>query len=848
MSDEFRSGKERDLVLAPNEYAYVSDQTKGNIDVYVGPHKASLSQTDQPVVFDDRTKQFKDVMLNEAIQLFAVTPEGWYSALKNPAAENKNPTSGASSSVPELSVGHKINIPGPTSFALWPGQMIRLLKGHHLRSNQYLVARVYDSDIAQRDADKAIVVKKDGEDTEETPVETSDKYIMGQLLIIKGINVSFYIPPSGVEVVMEQGSYVRDAVTLERLEYCVLLDENGNKRFVEGPDVVFPEPTEDFLTGSSGTRKFKAIDLNEISGLYIKVIADYTEDIGEKSMKYKVGDELFITGKDQMVYFPREEHAIIKYGEQDIHYAVAIPKGEARYVMRRLSGEIRLEKGPKMFLADPRGDINVRRILDPKDAAIWFPGSEDAVAYNEALLETQRESQPDSSQMYMSDDIFASEKTRSRMSKKLSAYYDSPDRSIKSFAATAGMTRERPDDGQMADQVQRKKSFTPPRSIILDTKYEGAIPIDVWTGYAVLVVGKSGQREVVVGPKRRILEYDEILEAITLSAGKPKGSKPQKKTVYLRVLHNKVSDIVHVETKDLVSAEINLSYRVNFEGKSEKWFDVEDYIKFLTDHLRSLLKGIVKQIGIEDFYADYTSIIRDAVLGKAVEGGERKGRSFSENGMRIYDIDIRNVKIGDSAVEHMLINNQTEVVEQGLRLKSEKRKRDLTKEINKINREISDSNQETVLKNIALDLEEVKKKDESSLEDHKILLTRKKEETLITKEIEKNLDVSAAADLIREKSEQEQNLDFAGKELIDKIKWLEAEVSAAKEKGEAYSPQLITALNGIVELGMAETIADGVSIPALLGGKDVVDIFQKLFGNIPIIKEGLSRLKSSQIE
>jgi major vault protein len=40
------------------------------------------------------------------------------------------------------------------------------------------------------------------------------------------------------------GVYVREAVTLERLEYCILLDEDGNKRFVQGPAVVFPEPTE----------------------------------------------------------------------------------------------------------------------------------------------------------------------------------------------------------------------------------------------------------------------------------------------------------------------------------------------------------------------------------------------------------------------------------------------------------------------------------------------------------------------------------------------------------------------------------------------------------------------------
>ena len=39
---------QKDLVLSPNEYSYVLDETKGN----VGPHKMSLSQSDTLVCFD----------------------------------------------------------------------------------------------------------------------------------------------------------------------------------------------------------------------------------------------------------------------------------------------------------------------------------------------------------------------------------------------------------------------------------------------------------------------------------------------------------------------------------------------------------------------------------------------------------------------------------------------------------------------------------------------------------------------------------------------------------------------------------------------------------------------------
>src|SRR5262245_12292278 len=210
---------------------------------------------------------------------------------------------------------------------------------------------------------------------------------MGKLLVIKGTDVSFYIPPTGIEVVPDAGGqYVRNAVTLERLEYCILLDEDGNKRFIRGPAVVFPRPTETFVE-RNGMRKFRAIELNENSGIYVKVIAPYEEN----GQSFKIGDELFLTGKEQMIYFPRTEHAIIKYGQQEIHYSIAIPAGEARYVLDRNSGQIRLHKGPSIFLPDPRKEVIVRRVLDARTVNLWFPGNRQALEVNARLQQLQAE-------------------------------------------------------------------------------------------------------------------------------------------------------------------------------------------------------------------------------------------------------------------------------------------------------------------------------------------------------------------------------------------------------------------------------------------------------------------------
>jgi major vault protein len=322
--------RENDLILAPNEYVLVSDETSGKVNVIVGPKKESLAGTDQPMRFDGKTQRYIRCSLSEAIQRMPYADERSYIILQNPAANESNPypKAGTSNSLDTLKVGQSINVKGPTTFALWPGQVADVIPGHQLRSNQYLLIRITNVDHAYGDKE----IEKD-----EVRLAT------GQLNIIKGTETAFYIPPTGIEVLKDDNDeYVRDALTLERLEYCVLKDESGEKRYVRGPAVVFPKPTETFVERGSGntksesgtSRKFKAVELNDNMGLYIKVISDYIDGEGKNAKEIKAGEELFITGKDQKIYFPRPEHAIIKYGQQIIHYAVAVPKGRCSLCIR----------------------------------------------------------------------------------------------------------------------------------------------------------------------------------------------------------------------------------------------------------------------------------------------------------------------------------------------------------------------------------------------------------------------------------------------------------------------------------------------------------------------------------
>lgn len=802
------TNRERDLVLAPNEYCLISDQTKGHIVVYVGPYKTSLANTDQPVVFNNAEKRFERTTLEQAISVFSTAPEGWYLVLKNPAKDGVQPPHFGSNSLPELRVGHKVNIPGPVNFALWPGQMVRVIQGHYLHLNQYLVVRVYDEEAAKLNW-RTAVVKPQTSSTEEAKGEDGKPAInstipdltMGKQLVIKGTEVSFYIPPTGVEVVRDaNGSYVREAVTLERLEYCILLDEDGNKRFIQGPAVVFPSPTETFVE-KNGTRKFKAIELNEISGIYVKVIAPYSEN----GLEHKVGEELFITGKDQMIYFPRPEHAIIKYGEKELHYSVAIPAGEGRYVLNRMTGKITLVNGPAMFLPDPRVEVIVRRFLEPKQVMLMYPGNQEALEYNMRLKQIAKAGGSDD---YLTD---------SDLKRKLAIPRPVP----------VGRA-ETPADGFAGDDFTRSPSFTQPRTITLDTKYEGAVALDIWTGYAVLVVGRTGERKVVVGPQTVLLEYDQTLEAMELSTGTPKSEEKTIKTAYLRSLHNKVSDLVEAETSDLCQVRVRMSYRVNFEGDSEKWFNVENYVKFMTDHMRSVIRNTVKQQKIEDFYANAITLIRDSILGQVGADGKRPGRKFEENGMRIYDVEILDVKIGDETIENLLVQAQHSVVKQTLAISAEKRTLDYVQQSEQIKQKVSTLKASTRKQDIQLQTEETRTnlalslaKIESEIEAQKKSLTAKLEE-------QETLNQIDASELGRRKELAAFEVEMARKKLDLKIEELKAEVEGVVDRAKAVSPDFIAALQAFGDRALAEKLAESMAPLAILGGKSIAEVFAQL--------------------
>lgn len=790
-------GRSSDLVLAQGEYALIQDGTSGTVKVLVGPSKHSIAGTDNLVEYDVDDNRFSPCSKAAAVKSNVAAREGQYVIVTNPTTDGKAPSKGGNEAV-ELNQGSKVIVPGPATFALYPGQNAETIEGHQLRSNQYLVVRVYNEEEAKKNWQDA-VVKTTGETGEKSGTalqKEASKLTTGAQLNIKGTEVSFYIPPTGIEVVPdEDGNLVREALTLQRLTYCILLSEDGEKRYVPGPDVVFPNPTEEFVLQSKSP-KYKAIELNENMGLYIKVIADYTED--EKD--YKAGDELFVTGNELRIYFPRPEHALIRYGQDMIHYACAIPKGEARYVLQKNTGAVDLVIGPKMYLPDPRSEVIVRRVLDPKTCGLWYPGNQDAIAANMKYLQDYGLADG------IDADYRAFDMNESVLSKTL-------ENSARDVYGSAMMHTER----KASDSMSRNRNFTPPRTITLNTKYEGAVAINVWTGYAIQVNDKAGNRRVIEGPKTVLLEYDESLEIMGLSSGKPKNTDRLFKTAYLRVNNNKISDIISVETKDLVNVDLKVSYTVNFEGEKEKWYNVENYVKYLTDHMRSMVRNAVKKYGIEDFNAKAIDIVRDLVIGASEEGKDREGRLFKENGMRIVDLDVLHITIGDHQIEGLLYNAQHNVVKEALQLQAEQRNLATTKKVEAIRQDIATLKAGTARKQAEIVLEGIEQDKAAGAARLSIDLDK-----------QEDLDKIAAAKLGRKEAASAQYLEAEETRIG-------IETKAYIEKFSAVTPELVANLGKLGDQELGKLVAQNLpkaegSLGLLLGHNGLEGLKQMLAG------------------
>lgn len=794
----------RDLAITEGRFALVLDRTKGHVETLTGPYKSSLADTQTPIVFspDSKSGYRECESPQDAVQPYIVAKQGQYAILYNPskeaATEKDYPPKGKGSLPSTLDIGNAVNITGPITFALWWQQQAEVIDSHQLKSNQYLLIEVTNEAQARANWKKAeIKPAQDGtpsnKDNESIFNLDPTKFTLGQRIIVRGVEISSFIPPTGMKVVQDPKTklYVREAATLESQQYCVLRSENGKKRYCQGPAVVFPTATEEFVE-DKGNRIFRCIELNPNSGIHVMVIADYTD---EKTNELVIsGTEMFITGKDTPIYYPRPEHALIKYDDENfIHYATAVPEGEGRYVLDKENGQVKLQKGPDMILLNPTKEIFVRRVLSPAICELYWPGNTEAKGVNEELTSRLSFSNSD----YLSDD--------SDMAVACA-----------SAAITRGYGSDTKKRSLVSDVVQRRSSYTPPRSLTLDNKYSGAVTVSIWPGYAVQVVKKNGQSRVEIGPKTVLLEYDESLTKLSLSMGKPKCTDRLQETVYLKVAGNQVTDIVGVETSDSIAISIKVALKVKFVGEPFKWFTVDNYVKEVCDHVRSILRGTVKKLSVLEFTKSATEIVRDAILGAKPATGGRPGLSFDSCGVSVHDVEVMEIKVTDPTVAKMIIDSQQETIRGMLEVTKKQQSSTVIKEVEAAERQILSERQLTEQEKYKASLDAIGRKLNLLKAEMDVEITRSSisaKSRLDITQIENQISELLS---VREKAEAETKINIDAQiQALNEAKTA-VETSAIVSRLQAIDPKLVAAIEASNDRDALIEVVDKMGLAAYL--------------------------------
>jgi major vault protein len=331
--------------------------------------------------------------------------------------------------------------------------------------------------------------------------------------------------------------------------------------------------------------------------------------------------------------------------------------------------------------------------------------------------------------------------------------------------------------------------------------------------------------------------------------------------VYLRHENNKVSDLINVETKDFVRATVKVSYCVDFDkDHMDKWFAVDNYVKYLTDRVRSLLKRAAKDYTIYDFYQNYSDIVRNVTLGinPEAEEGEcehnkhHNHRFFAENGMFIHDVEVLSIDV-QRDVENMILDKQTDMIRQVLELADAQREAEIAEALSVAEKKKQELRTQELLNKTELQKKEAATKLAIQAEINRKQEAEEKAKKQAEVDMQKMLDVINTAAIARDTAKFEagiknKELENAAAQAHEKAM---ADIEAAKQKAyadtvqqimESITPELIAALEVGGKCDLMETIAKHMSPYAIAKGESVVEATQKLMNGLPFdVKEIVSK-------
>lgn len=748
----------RKIPVTERQFLWVQDDDKGEVTLHVGPTMVSPTAADR-IVIDDGLGGFREDNTGRP-QMMVELGDNQYAVLFNPLQENDGGPNGRfkqgrNESRP-LKNGTRSMIPGPCAFWLRPGQRADVRDAHELASNQYLVVKVYGAvdktaPFYEVTARSAAITRATAENVTDggkaTRVDQNEPVDLrrGQLIVIRGLDTQFYIPPTGVDIVPDT-SVDASGATLTASAARQLLSQlpplpapeaavaAGPAQQQEVPSEVLAElaaeeePADDQLERKKGApRPGLARDVVDQSARSRGRVAPAPAAKVAMPATYAQANVAFGPpgGASAMAPPPPPppapqqnladlagnvafRRALEKEARQARLIRNAVVLGEKEYcVIVDADGKREIKVGPARVFPGPYDTFMTEgsrlRVYDAYELlpqrALWlrviapiskaalaaklprgfalekegyYPGDELLLAgvstffvpFNEIEVLSPQTGEAvvgnDHSRVFI-EAIGIDQKSgiyvrdlatgEVRLVRGKQSYLVDPRKEVH-------ITRTIP-----AEQWNLWVSANEPHKGTqgaITTPW--AVSVIVPHNTAVLATSANGQR-VIEGPCVTLLEYEETLTPVLLSTGTPKSDESPLQTCFLRTVGNRVSDEIAVETADYVKISLRVSYSVTFVPEQKaRWFNHENYIQIMVDHLRSIVRGRCRTLSLSQLWPQVPAIVRDTILGEKGEKGARPGRVFSDNGTVVTEVEVLSSVIEDEAIAGLMLHAQTEAV------------------------------------------------------------------------------------------------------------------------------------------------------------------------------------------
>lgn len=743
----------RKIPVTERQFLWVQDDDKGEVTLHVGPTMVSPTAADR-VVCDDGNGGFREDTSGKP-QMMVELGDNQYAMLFNPLLESDGGPNGkfrpGRNESRAQRNGTRSMIPGPCSFHIRPGQRVDVRDAHELASNQYLVVKVYgevdkNAPYYEVTARSAGITRATAENIVDTPTKAEDLKAVdlkrGQLIVIRGLDTQFYIPPTGVDIVPDtslddsgaaitaaaarqilaqlppQGgggaSSVETAKAAAEMAADELLAEAEEQGEIPAQKAPRRQDPNAYVDQSARARHRKAPTVSSGPGapqqMQQAMPAPSAAPFGAVAAAPPPPPAAPTNLAEMLANAsPTIRRAIEKEARQARLIRRAVVLGEKEYcVIVDADGKREIKVGPARVFPGPYDTFMTfgsrQRVYDayellpqralwlrviapitraelaarlPRGVALekeqYFPGDEILLTGVSTFFFPFNEIEvlsPETGQAVVGNDhqnvfieaigidqksgIYVRDLTTGevRLVRGKQSYLVDPRKEVQ-------ITRTVPVDEWnlwIAANEPHKWTDHP-----MTTPW--ALSIIVPNNTAVLVTNANARR-VVEGPCVTLLGYEESLCSILLSTGTPKSDDSPLRTCFLRTVGNRVSDIITVETLDFVKVSIRVSYSVTFmQDQKERWFNNENYIQTMVEHLRSIVRGKARMMSLSTIWPQLPAVVRDTILGeKKDQSTSRPGRLFEENGTRVTEVEVLTAVIEDKTVAELMQKVQTESV------------------------------------------------------------------------------------------------------------------------------------------------------------------------------------------